>query len=143
MFRIPVKKLPETAFSAGTIAAAMTAVFIVCGCDPFDNAENLFPLPPQMWDRACRSKQYKLFEINNISEVDFIRLKALLENNGYKQTNRDFYFSAAGNGSQMKVTASDGILLICRKFKDSMKYTAAIYLKHRKTLLLGIGTPEK
>ena len=117
--------------------------FVLTGCEPFENAERLFPLPANVWDRAVPLSDAKVFEIKLYSEQEFINLKMLLLTQGYQQQNRDFHFSAKKNGKLFSVKSSDGILLIGKQFKDSSLYPAAFYFERKNTLYLGIGEREK
>ena len=121
----------------------LPALCLLSGCEPFENAERLFPLPDTIWDRAIPVKNIRVFEIKNISDQEFINLRVLLLADGCKEENRDFYFSAKKDGMPLTIKAGEGILLIGKKLKDKDLYPAAFYLKRKNILLLGIGIPEK
>ncbi|MBE6387480.1 MAG: hypothetical protein E7045_05410 [Lentisphaerae bacterium] len=124
------------------LAAALAAVLTLAGCDPYNNAEKIFPLPDSLWDRAVASKHHQLFTIENISEAEFVNLRIMLENNGCRELKRDFFFSAVKKESPLIIKSHHGVLLLGKKNSSGL-YPAAIYLKQKKTLLLGIGVPEK
>lgn len=135
----------ETENTVGRIifCLLLPALLLLTGCEPFENAERLFPLPDNIWDKAVPVKNIQVFEIKNISEQEFINLKVLLLADGCKEENRDFYFSAKKDGMPLTIKAGEGILLIGKKLKDKDLYPAAFYLKRKNILLLGIGIPEK
>ena len=85
---------------------------------------------------------YKYCTIENISEAEFVNLRIMLENNGCRELKRDFFFSAVKKESPLIVKSHHGVLMLGKKNSNGL-YPAAIYLKQKKTLLLGIGVPEK
>ena len=123
--------------------AVILSLLAVTGCEPFENAEQLFPLPSKVWDRAVPIKNIRAFEIKEVSYQEFINIKALLIADRYQMANRDFHFSSKSDGNTLTVKASDGILLTGKKIRDKELYPAAIYIERKNILLLGIGIPEK
>ena len=123
--------------------AVILSLLAVTGCEPFENAEQLFPLPAKIWDRAVPVKNIRAFEIKEVSYQEFINIKALLIADRYQMANRDFHFSSKNDGNTLTVKASDGILLTGKKIRDKELYPAAIYIERKNILLLGIGIPEK
>ena len=123
--------------------AIILSLLAVTGCEPFENAEQLFPLPVKVWDRAVPVKNIRAFEIKGVSYQEFINLKALLVADGYQAVNRDFHFSSKNDGGTLTIKSSNGILLTGRKLRNKELYPAAIYIERKNILLLGIGIPEK
>lgn len=116
------------------------------GCDPFGNAETLFPLPDSVWDRAVAIKKYRVFEIKGVSAQEFLTIKNLLLSNGYIEQKRDFNFSASSkNHLPMTIKSSEGILLLDALHSESQDKLckAAFYIEKEQKLLLGLGVQEQ
>lgn len=119
---------------------AVSAFF--CGCEPYD-AENLFPLPGYIWDKAEKQKTIQAYEIKNVAPQEFINLKALLQSSGFKQDDRDFYFAPrTKENKRLKVPSYQGEILIKRSHLVEQNFPAAVYMTKDKRLLIGFGLPE-
>ena len=115
----------------------------VCGCDPFDNAEQRFPLPEKVWDRAEKSASCKAFVFRGISETGFLEIKAALLSKQFTESGCDFYFLSAENKNPVRVKSSDAVILV-RRNSGTQKTTsdAVAYLKNKCVLMAGQGHPE-
>ncbi|MBQ7394914.1 MAG: hypothetical protein IJW08_00070 [Lentisphaeria bacterium] len=124
--------------------AALSLMFLFCtGCEPFENAEKIFHLPDEVWDKAVSVKGFRAFEIKNISDVQFIQLKALLLTDGCTEHKLDFNFSPVEQGKPMTVKSTGAVLLMKAPQPGEQERRAAVYIESEKRLLLGVGTPEK
>ena len=119
---------------------AVSAFF--CGCEPYD-AENVFPLPGYVWDKADKLKNIKAYEIKNVDPQEFINLKALLQSSGFHQDNRDFYFAPrTKENTRLKIPSYQGEILMKSSHLVEQNFPAAVYITKEKRLLIGFGVPE-
>ena len=127
-------------------SAAFFAVLLAfaagSGCEPFENAEQLFPLPAGVWDRAVPVKNFQAFEIKSLHPQEFINLKAALLADGCKEKNLDFFFAGKAGETPMKASSKDIILLLAPISAENKLHRAAAYFLRENKLIIGLGVPE-
>lgn len=122
---------------------SLANLIMLAGCDPFDNAENMFPLPENVWDRAVPSGKHKVFEIKNVSAQEFLNIKTLLLSKGYSEHKRDFNFAPSSAKTTPATVKSAGSILLIKGEPEEREIRAAMYIEKQNVLLLGLGTLEK
>ena len=128
-----------------TLRTTISGVFfslLLCGCDPFSNAEQRFPLPGKLWDRAEKAQNCRAFVFRGVSETEFLEIKAALLLNDFSESGRDFFFLPVNGKNPAKINSSDAVLLIRHEADSRDGTSAAAYIKREHILMIGQGCSE-